>query len=496
MMGLMHTKQLGYSKTWVEIDSTAIVKALMLETGPWFLQHDWNLVSRALNGCKSFRKLSSTNCCPQTAVHLPPPLWRSKMPRTSAVECPGCPPIRALTFDVLGLVKVVEARGNPGIPKVVDRWGEPDSSRCVVAASIDDRKDEPMLAVARKNGLIEVLNPLNGDLRVTITKVGDAVHAPEDDPVGGLHLFRRERCDLSSRLCTLLTYTKKGNANLRTVGNADSPTDSTHSGCTKTWDICTAGDVLCSAVDGNENYALFGGKGVEVNMWDLENPSKIWTSKPPRKNSLDIFTPTWFTAATFLCKEDHRKIVAGTNSHQVRLYDISSQRRPVISIDFRESPITALTEDLDGYTVYFGTGSGDLASVDMRTGKLLGCFVGKCCGSIRSVARHPELPMIASCGLDGYLRIWDSKTRQPLSAVFLKQPLTNVVIDSNFADQEPAGTAADPPQNEVEEETETQVEENEPLMKRRKKSEESQQREKKPKKKSKKRVKDEDDETS
>jgi hypothetical protein len=31
-------------------------------------------------------------------------------------------------------------------------------------------------------------------------------------------------------------------------------------------------------------------------------------------------------------------------------------------------------------------------------GKLVGCYVGKCSGSIRSIVRHPELPLIASCG--------------------------------------------------------------------------------------------------
>lgn len=30
---------------------------------------------------------------------------RRKMPRTSKIECPGCPSLRALTFDVLGLIK-------------------------------------------------------------------------------------------------------------------------------------------------------------------------------------------------------------------------------------------------------------------------------------------------------------------------------------------------------------------------------------------------------
>ena len=54
---------------------------------------------------------------------------------------------------------------------------------------------------------------------------------------------------------------------------------------------------------------------------------------------------------------------------QVRLYDIAAQRRPILSFDFKEYPIKVIREDLDGYTVFVGTGSGDLASFDMRTGK-------------------------------------------------------------------------------------------------------------------------------
>lgn len=40
---------------------------------------------------------------------------------------------------------VIEAHGKQGgVPKVVERWGEPDSSKCVVAASINDRKIDPV----------------------------------------------------------------------------------------------------------------------------------------------------------------------------------------------------------------------------------------------------------------------------------------------------------------------------------------------------------------
>lgn len=119
------------------------------------------------------------------------------MPRTTTVESPGCPPLRALTFDALGLVKgkmednqkiictsyeqkyqctwveilirssffffflpflnpswlgfqtVIEARDgqNGSDAKIVDRWGDPDSSKCVLSASILDRESDPVFEV-------------------------------------------------------------------------------------------------------------------------------------------------------------------------------------------------------------------------------------------------------------------------------------------------------------------------------------------------------------
>ncbi|KAH0988558.1 hypothetical protein GBA52_000041 [Prunus armeniaca] len=377
------------------------------------------------------------------------------MPRTTTLDCPGCPPLRALTFDELGLIKVIEARGKQGRaePKVVERWGDPDSSKCVLAASIDDRKSDPVcVALCLYVLQVEVLNPLNGDLRFAVSNASINGVQSEDDPVAGLHLFAKKKSELASRSCTLLTCTTKGNASIRSYEVNKPAADVASTGSSRTWSVGGGSSILCSKVDGSENYFLFGGKRVEMNVWDLDSCAKIWTAKPPPKNSLGIFTPTWFTSATFLSKDDHRKFVAGTNSHEVRLYDISAQRRPVISFDFRETAIKSVAEDLDGYTIYVGNGSGDLASFDIRTGKLLGCFLGKCSGSIRSIARHPEFPVIASCGLDSYLRLWNVKTRQLLSAVHLKQHLTNVLFDSNFADEEAeiAHSAADWPLHEDE----------------------------------------------
>ncbi|KAK8478685.1 hypothetical protein V6N12_037193, partial [Hibiscus sabdariffa] len=123
------------------------------------------------------------------------------MPRATTVDCPGCPPLRALTFDALGLIKVIEARGKGGggVPKVVDRWGDPDASKGLVAASLIDRKIDPLLAVARKNGVIEILNPLNGELFFSVSDLSNDGVRPEDNAIVGLHLFRKQRLELASR---------------------------------------------------------------------------------------------------------------------------------------------------------------------------------------------------------------------------------------------------------------------------------------------------------
>ncbi|TVU38997.1 hypothetical protein EJB05_12396 [Eragrostis curvula] len=372
------------------------------------------------------------------------------MPRTTAVESPGCPPLRALTTDILGLVKVVEARAkSAGAAKVVETWGAADASRAIVAASLADRAANPVLAVARKNGVVELFNPLNGDSLAAVKTVGPAANdsSVEVDPLAALHLFSRQASD--STLGTFIACTEKGKAHTRSVAK-ENDSSGEDAGPSSTWDVCSGGNVQFCSVDHGESYAMFGGKGIEVNLWDITSYSKIWSAKSPRANSLGIFTRPWFTAGTFLCKDDHRKIVACTNEHQVRLYDTALQRRPAISVDFRESPIKAVAADPNGHDVYVGTGTGDLASFDMRTGKLVGCFIGKCSGSIRSIVRHPELPLIASCGLDSYLRIWDTNTRQLLSAVFLKQHLTNVVIDSHFSVEEPGETKSKQPEPLVE----------------------------------------------
>ena len=59
---------------------------------------------------------------------------------------------------------------------------------------------------------------------------------------------------------------------------------------------------------------------------------------------LDLQVPIWVTDLGFLPGQGSQsRIAVGTGYHQVRLYDTKTQRRPVLSFDFEESPISALS---------------------------------------------------------------------------------------------------------------------------------------------------------
>ncbi|MCO5553177.1 hypothetical protein L7F22_006698 [Adiantum nelumboides] len=303
---------------------------------------------------------------------------------------------------------------------------------------------EKVLAVARRNLNVEILNPFTGALCSEVNvnlKIGVGLsnsskksEAKESAALIGVHLFRNELAGSRS----VLTCTDSGAAslqqcNIRAVDSEQSHDDST----AVSWAICQTGTILCMEVDGSEKFAAFGGDGAEVTLHDIQSQSKIWEAKAPRRDNNGLMSRPFVTASTFL-GNDHRKLVVGTGHHQVRLYDVGAMRRPVMAFDFLESPIKAVEADTDGNTVFVGTGNGDLVSFDMRSGKLLGSFKGRISGSIRSIAVHPTLPVIGACGLDRFLRIFHKSTRQLLARIFLKQPLVATVFDTKYPIKLPA----------------------------------------------------------
>lgn len=179
----------------------------------------------------------------------------------------------------------------------------------------------------------------------------------------------------------------------------------------------------------NPQQVATGGKENPVKIWDLEKPDKpVFSAKNLRDTWLDLRQPHWVKDIAFLPQSD--KVVTCTAYHQVHVYDPSGpQRRPVMETQFGEHPLTALALPADGHTVAVANTQGQMALLDLRKGGVQGVMKGAT-GSVRGLHCHPSLPLVASCGLDRFLRIHSLQDRKLLHKVYLKSRLNCVLLSS------------------------------------------------------------------
>ncbi|XP_074861842.1 WD repeat-containing protein 74 isoform X1 [Carettochelys insculpta] len=172
-----------------------------------------------------------------------------------------------------------------------------------------------------------------------------------------------------------------------------------------------------------------GGKENALKVWDLHHPEEpIFRAKNVRNDWLNLRVPVWECDLQFIPGSE--KIVTCTGHHQVRLYDPSSpQRRPVLEATYGEYPLTALSLTPGADSVVVGSSHGDVALIDLRQGQLVKCLKGFA-GSVRSIQCHPTLPLVASCGLDRFLRVHNIEDKRLIHKVYLKSRLNCLVLTS------------------------------------------------------------------
>ncbi|XP_063070631.1 WD repeat-containing protein 74 [Engraulis encrasicolus] len=178
------------------------------------------------------------------------------------------------------------------------------------------------------------------------------------------------------------------------------------------------------------NQVATGGKENSLKVWDLDRPDKpIFAAKNVKNDWLDLRVPIWDRDMAFFPDSD--KIVTCTGHHQVRVYDPATpQRRPVLEAQFGEYPLTALALPAGNDSVVVGNTQGELAILDLRKGLVRGRLKGLA-GGVRALECHPTLPLVASCGLDRFLRVHDLHERKLQHKVYLKSRLNCVLLSSS-----------------------------------------------------------------
>ncbi|XP_036381316.1 WD repeat-containing protein 74 [Megalops cyprinoides] len=187
------------------------------------------------------------------------------------------------------------------------------------------------------------------------------------------------------------------------------------------------------------HHVATGGKENPLKVWDLERPdTPVFTAKNVRNDWLDLRVPEWVRDMAFIPDSD--KIVTCTGHHQVRVYDPASpQRRPVLEAQFGEYPLTALSLPAGPGSVVVGNTQGQIAILDLRKGLVRGCLKGLA-GGVRGLQCHPSLPLVASCGLDRFLRVHSLEDRKLQHKVYLKSRLNCVLLSSRDPEACPAAT--------------------------------------------------------
>lgn len=134
----------------------------------------------------------------------------------------------------------------------------------------------------------------------------------------------------------------------------------------------------------------------------------------------------WNTAVAFdPSSEEGNRIIVGTGSYKVRLYDSKAGKRPQKEFAFKDFRITSISPESDGNRWWIGDAGGNLQVYDVKAGAFHGAIKG-IGGSVRSTDIHPSLPYIVSVGLDRFLRINHIRSRQSIAKVYLKSQSTAV----------------------------------------------------------------------
>ncbi|XP_061682579.1 WD repeat-containing protein 74 [Syngnathoides biaculeatus] len=185
---------------------------------------------------------------------------------------------------------------------------------------------------------------------------------------------------------------------------------------------------------GHRHKVATGGKENCLKVWDLEKPDKpVFTARNLRDDWLDLRRPHWVRDMAFIPGSD--KVVTCTGYHQVHLYDPSTpQRRPVLEATFGEYPLTALSLPATGGSVVVGNTHGQIAVLDLRKGLVRGCLKGLS-GGVRSLQCHATQPVVASCGLDRFLRIHSLEDRRVQHKVYLKSRLNCLLLASRHLEE-------------------------------------------------------------
>lgn len=368
-------------------------------------------------------------------------------------------------------------------PKPVPRLVFPKKSRqpIDVLRLVRWRQDETtcrlLLVAARRDGQVQVLDLESGKQRfeLSLSLSGSGSRPPlEPEQIVSVDHWQGSHTDpLVLVVCTNLgraqVTTVRPSGELKTsIFNVAGPIDvmRVHSG-----DVAGAGGP-CIAFGGKENdLQIWRSREVEASdlAWFMLDPH--WQAKNVKDDELGLRVPVWISDLQFMpspstaTQAEGYRIATCTRYNHVRLYDTSKSRRPIVSVEIGQYPLTKLLtfrwwpslhaicntetatpaeQATERDSVVVTDTHGNVYSYNLASRKLNGAYKGfNCAVSDIAFDGAQDQPgdargsHLCVAGVDGFVRTYDAHTRKQVSCLYTGKKITHLCADTALASLEP-----------------------------------------------------------
>lgn len=191
-----------------------------------------------------------------------------------------------------------------------------------------------------------------------------------------------------------------------------------------------------------------GGQERETEILELEWPEEeekgtvksMWEARNVKADQLHLRSPVWIKRIFFLeCEEEEKegayKLLVVTRYGQFREYETRAGRRPRRAVTISQHPLLVCEAGC-------GDGAGTVVASDAKTSTFVVTMKdlkmqGKLAGSTGAVqALNSFEGLMATGGLDRYLRVFDLATRAVEAKVYVGTHITAVLVLDGFTEEE------------------------------------------------------------
>ncbi|CAG8665095.1 5624_t:CDS:10 [Dentiscutata heterogama] len=295
------------------------------------------------------------------------------------------------------------------------------------------------IVVARNSGLVQIIEPYKDGKMFKIYKEFINKEVAADVPKRSKK-FPSKFTGLFANKNVLVTCVSGGTIRYQPINSGDFNNPSY---IDKTIDY--ASNLCCLRVHPKENNIFAcGGRERDLSLWDINctpgsiitknKESKngmIWNGKNVKSDFVDLRVPIWITDIQFLDEQRTTKILTGTKYHQVRLYDIKAQRRPVFEASVGHKAVVSLIVGQNPNEVIFSDTVGNIFTVDLRNGKNVGQYKGYPKGSFNS-SYYIISSSLVTVSADRFLRVHKiGEFHEQRYKVYLNHKLTCVLVNDD-----------------------------------------------------------------